>query len=91
MSSPRLVGEIIAEILLSLENNAVNREMEADWEDITDVLKLPCVRATMLEIHMDDHTLAWRKDGNRIKAYKPDLLRIFGTTDFRVRRRLRHD
>ena len=90
MSEPRLVGEIIAEILLALEDKAIDREMEADWEDVTEIIHLCSVRAIMLRSLMEDYSVAWRKDGNRIKAYKPDLLRHFGTTDFSVRRRSRH-
>lgn len=90
MAEPVLIDDLIAEILLALEGKTIEREMEADWEDVTDVIHLCSVRAIMLRDLMEDYSVAWRKDGNRIKAYKPDLLRHFGTTDFSVRRRSLH-
>lgn len=91
MAEPIIIGDLIAGILEALHDNAVEKGMEDDWEDVTDIITLPCERGVILQDLKERHVIDFRTDGFRIKAYKPDLLRIFGTTDFRVRRRLHHD
>lgn len=44
MSKPVLIGEIIASILADLKAHDMDVAFEAEWKDVTDLLRRPAIR-----------------------------------------------
>lgn len=90
MKEPRLIGEIISEVLNGLIDRQIDLAFQEDWTDVTDILRLPCLRAIQLEDALYDGRVDRTKVNGRIYARNIDLIREFGTTDFAIKRRTRN-
>lgn len=92
MKQPVLIGEIIAAILEDLLRHDIDKTIEKEWTDVTDFLRIPCIRALTLEGLMNEGHIDHVRDKStgRILAKNADLLKYFGTTDFTIKHRRRN-
>lgn len=90
MSQPRLIGEIIAEILADLKEHDMDAVFEAEWEDVTDFLRLPALRRFDLEIRIGSGEVDSVRNGGRTYCKKSDLVKYYGTADFSIKIRRRN-
>lgn len=90
MSQPRLIGEIIAAILADLKEHDMDAVFEAEWEDVTELLRLPAIRRFELEIRIGNGEVDTVRNNGRIYCKKSDLVKYFGTADFSVKIRRRN-
>lgn len=91
MSEPRLIGEIIAEILDDLKAHDMDRVFEEEWTDVTDILRLPSLRSIELQIHLGDGTIIPHRLNGRTYCKKTELEAVFGTSDFSIKIRKRNE
>lgn len=90
MSKPVLIGEIIASILADLKALDMDAVFEAEWEDVTDLLRRPAIRRYELEIRIGNGEVDTVRNNGRTYCKKSDLVKYFGTADFSVKIRRRN-
>ena len=89
MSEPRLIGDIIADILADLKEHDMDAVFEREWTDVTDFLKLPTIKGVDLEIKIGTGCVDSLCNNGRIYCKKSDLEKFYGTSDFSVKIRNR--
>lgn len=91
MRRPRLLGDILADILADMRAHDMYAVFDAEWTDVTDLLRRPSVNCTMLEIRIGDGTIVPHRNNGRTYVKKTDLETVFGTRDYSVKVTRRHD
>lgn len=91
MSQPRLIGEIIADILNDLRAKNLDAVFEAEFADVTDFLRIPSIRGMELELKIGNGSVIPHRLNGRTYVKRTDLETIFGTSDFSLKLRRRHD
>lgn len=91
MRRPRLLGNILADILADMRAHDMDAVFAAEWTDVTDLLRRPSVNCTMLEIRIGDGTIVPHRNNGRTYVKKTDLETVFGTRDYSVKVTRRHD
>lgn len=91
MRRPRLIGDIIADILADLRAHDMDAVFDEEWTDVTDLLRRPSLNCTMLDIRIGDGTIVPHRNNGRTYIRKTDYESIFGTSDYSVKVTRRHD
>ena len=91
MAEPRLLGDILADILADMRAHDMDAVFAAEWTDVTDLLRRPLVNCTMLEIRIGDGTIVPHRNNGRTYVKKTDLETVFDTRDYSVKVTRRHD
>lgn len=91
MKHPVLIGELIASILADLKARNMDQVFTEEWTDVTDFLRLPCLRSIELSIHLGDGTIIPHRLNGRTYCKKSELESVFGTSDFSIKIRRRNE
>lgn len=85
MNQPRLIGDIIADILADLKAHDMDAVFEQEYTDVTDILRLPCLRGIKLSIYLGNGTIVPHRMNGCTYCKKSELEAVFGTSDFSIK------
>ena len=91
MSQPRLIGVIIADILADLRSENMDSVFEAEYADVTDLIRSLSVHGMELEFRINSGEIVPHRFNGRTYVKRTDLETIFGTSEFSLKIRRRHD
>ena len=90
MSEPRLLGDIIADILAEMRAHDMDRALAEDWSDVTDILRLPSLRSIDLQIKIGDGIIDTTTVEGRTYCKNTDIQKVYGTADYFIKIKRRH-
>ena len=85
MSQPRLIGDIIADILADMREHDMDKVFEQEWTDVSDILRFPSIRSVELQINIGEGLIDTTRVQGRTYCNNSDIEKVYGTADFFVK------
>lgn len=85
MSEPRLIGDIIADILADLREHDMDKVFAEEWTDVSDILRFPSLKSIELQINIGEGLIDMTRVEGRTYCKKSDIEKVYGTADYFVR------
>lgn len=85
MSQPRLIGDIIADILADMREHDMDKVFEQEWTDVSDILRFPSIRSVELQINIGEGLIDTTRVQGRTYCKNSDIEKVYGTADFFVK------
>ena len=85
MSQPRLIGDIIADILADMREHDMDKVFEQEWTDVSDILRFPSIKSIELQINIGEGLIDTTRVQGRTYCKNSDIEKVYGTTDFFVK------
>ena len=85
MSQPRLIGDIIADILADMREHDMDKVFEQEWTDVSDILRFPSIKSVELQINIGEGLIDTTRVQGRTYCKNSDIEKVYGTADFFVK------
>lgn len=85
MSQPRLIGDIIADILADMREHDMDKVFEQEWTDVSDILRFPSIKSIELQINIGEGLIDITRVQGRTYCKNSDIEKVYGTADFFVK------
>ena len=85
MSQPRLIGDIIADILADMREHDMDKVFEQEWTDVSDILRFPSIKSVELQINIGEGLIDTTRVQGRTYCKNSDIEKVYGTPDFFVK------
>jgi hypothetical protein len=85
MSQPRLIGDIIADILADMREHDMDKVFEQEWTDVSDILRFPSIKSVELQINIGEGLIDTTRVQSRTYCKNSDIEKVYGTADFFVK------
>lgn len=85
MSQPRLIGDIIADILADMREHDMDKVFEQEWTDVSDILRFPSIKSVELQINIGEGLIDTTRVRGRTYCKNSDIEKVYGTADFFVK------
>ena len=85
MSQPRLIGDIIADILADMRVHDMDKVFEQEWTDVSDILRFPSIKSVELQINIGEGLIDTTRVQGRTYCKNSDIEKVYGTADFFVK------
>ena len=85
MSQPRLIGDIIADILADMREHDMDKVFEQEWTDVSDILRFPSIKSVELQINIGEGLIDTSRVQGRTYCKNSDIEKVYGTADFFVK------
>lgn len=85
MSQPRLIGDIIADILADMREHDMDKVFEQEWTDVSDILRFTSIKSIELQINIGEGLIDTTRVQGRTYCKNSDIEKVYGTADFFVK------
>lgn len=85
MSQPRLIGDIIADILADMREHDMDKVFEQEWTDVSEILRFPSIKSVELQINIGEGLIDTTRVQGRTYCKNSDIEKVYGTADFFVK------
>ena len=90
MIQPRLIGDIIADILADMREHDMDKVFDQKWTDVSDILRFPSIKSVELQINIGEGLIDTTRVLGRTYCKKTDIEKVYGTADYFVKIRKRN-